>query len=393
MKRYSANYILPVNGNPIKNGIVVIDDNNQIVDVIDPKGDAIELESMEFHNGVIIPGFVNAHCHLELSHLNGKLNGSKEGIAGFVSQIRTRRVISQEDIYNAIKQGLRDLEINGTVAVGDICNTADTFVLKQSSNLYFHNFIELFGLLSDDAELRFDNAKNILNEALLSNKSSSITPHATYSISDRLWALIRDDLRKSGSIASIHYGESLQEYDFLINRTGALTESFKALNIANGIASNTSPLEVVKTYIPRQNPTLFVHNTFARREEVETIISHFDKPFFVLCPSSNLFIEGQLPDILMLKDSGASIAIGTDSYASSNTLSVFDQAMILMDNFPQLKFNELMQWSTLNGAKALGIDSIYGSFEKGKKPGLNLITNFDFTRMRPTVNSRVKRIV
>ncbi len=393
MKLYSANYIFPINSNPIKNGIVVIDDNNQIIEIIDPKGEALELASMEFHNGIIVPGFVNAHCHLELSHLQGKLCDGPDGISGFVSQIRALRTSTHDNIQKSIKRALRDIELNGIVAVGDICNNTDSFALKQSSKLHFHNFIELFGLHTDDAEHRFDNAKNILNEALTLNKSSSLTPHATYSISDKLWALIREELRKSGSIVSIHYGESQQEYDFLSNRTGTLAENFKALGIADGIASSTSPFDIVQTYLPHQNPTLFVHNTFSKREEVEAIISHFDRPFFVLCPSSNLFIEGRLPDVLMLEDAGASIAIGTDSYASSNTLSVFDQAMVLLDKFPGLTFNEVMQWSTLNGAKALGIDHIYGSFEKGKRPGLNLITNFDFTSMSPTSKSRVKRLV
>lgn len=393
MKRFSANYILSSNGKLIKNGIIVLDINNAIVDVIDPQGEVLELASMEFHNGIIVPGFVNAHCHLELSHLKGKLDNSNEGIAGFVSQIRLLRTSTESEIRNSIQQSISTLESNGTVAVGDICNTTDSFSLKQLSKLHFHNFVELFGLHADDAEFRFENAKSILNEALLSNKSSSLTPHATYSISEKLWNLIMMELKESSLVVSIHYGESLQEYSFLKDRSGVLAENFKALGITDEIASTITPFEIVKTYLPKHNPTLFVHNTFAQRGEIRAIISHFDKPFFVLCPSSNLFIEGRLPDVLMLKDTGACIALGTDSYASSDTLSVFDQAKILLEKFPELNFNEVMQWATLNGAKALSVDHIFGSFEKGKKPGLNLITNFDFSQMKPTAQSRVKRLV
>jgi cytosine/adenosine deaminase-related metal-dependent hydrolase len=269
----------------------------------------------------------------------------------------------------------------------------DSFSPKQSSKLHFHNFIELFGLLPDDAEFRLDNAKNILNIASKSNKSNSLTPHATYSISNKLWDLISKELKRSNSIVSIHYGESQQEYNFLKDQSGALAENFKVLGIANGIEFRTSPLEIVKTYLPKQNPTLFIHNTFAQRAEIEAIKSHFEKPYVVLCPSSNLFIEGRIPDVLMIKGTGACIALGTDSYASSNTLSVFDQAKILLEKIPGLNFNEVIQWATLNGAKALGVEHIYGSFEKGKKPGLNLITNFDFNQMKPTSQSRVKRLI
>ncbi|RPH32754.1 MAG: hypothetical protein EHM93_07965 [Bacteroidales bacterium] len=391
MHRYSANYIYPINGVPIRNGIVVIDNSRKIVEIVDPKGNEKEYESMEFYNGVIVPGFVNAHCHLELSHLKGRLEKS-DGIAGFVSQIRNLRGDSEGLIRSSITQAISTLELNGTVAVGDICNTADSFSFKQASNLHFHNFIELFGLLEDDAEARFVNAKLLLNETLPLQSTSSLAPHSPYSISDRLWGFISDELHKSDSIVSIHYGESLQEYSFLMNRTGLLAESFKALGISDGIALGITPFEVVKKYLPHASPTLFIHNTFVKRDEVRGIIKHFDKPYFVLCPTSNLFIEGCLPDIPMLMNEGACIAVGTDSLASSNTLSVFDQILIILEKFSALTFDDAIKWATLNGAEALGVESIYGSLEKGKSPGLNLITNFDFSLMKPTKMSRVRRL-
>lgn len=393
MKRFSANYIYPINGQPIKNGIIVINDDNEIVDIIDPKGDALELASMEFHNGVIVPGFVNAHCHIELSHLKGKLDSRNKGIAGFVSQIRSLRTSVDSEIQNSIQQAISTMESNGTVAVGDICNTIDSFPQKQSSKLLFHNFIEVFGLLPDEAETRVLNAKGILTKGLLTNDLNSLTPHATYSLSNKLWDFLSEELKISGSIVSIHYGESLQEYNFLKDRTGILAENFKALGIADGIVSNTSPIEIVKAYLPKNNNILFVHNTFAQREEIKGIISHFDKPFFVLCPLSNQFIEGKLPDIPMLVDERVCLAIGTDSYASSNTLSILEQILIILEKFSSLSFSEVIRWATLNGAKALNIDATIGSFEKGKKPGLNLISHFDFSNMRPTAQSRVKRLV
>lgn len=392
MQRFSANYIFPTKGKAIRNGVVVLDNNQTIVDIIDPKGNEIEYESMEFHNGVIVPGFINAHCHTELSHLKGKVDNDNHGIAGFISQIRSLRDSADAEIQAAIKQAIYSLEISGTVAVGDICNSTDSFLKKQSSNLFFHNFIELFGLLENDAEIRFRNAKLILDDAFITNKSNSLTPHAAYSISNKLWGLINEKLTQSNSLVSIHYAESIQEYDFLMNRTGILAENFKSLGIADGIEANITPLEMVKKYIPPKNPTLFVHNTYVKKEEIKDIISYYDSPFFVLCPSSNLFIEGRLPDVQMLIDEDATIALGTDSYASSSTLSIFDQVLILLEKFPSLTFEEVIKWSTYNGAKALGIDSKYGSLEIGKTPGLNLITDFDFNLMKPTPKSRVRRL-
>jgi cytosine/adenosine deaminase-related metal-dependent hydrolase len=163
MRRFSAHYVFPVNESPIKNGIVTVDDNNTILEIITPGDNLKELGSMEFHNGVIVPGFVNAHCHLELSHLKGRICQSK-GIAEFVSQVRSTRKSEKHEIALAIKQAIRVLESNGTVAVADICNTADTIVEKQKSEILFHNFIELFGLNPNDTQERIANLLALLSK-------------------------------------------------------------------------------------------------------------------------------------------------------------------------------------------------------------------------------------
>lgn len=392
MRRFSANYIYPVSGSIIRNGIVVLDNDNTVVDVVDPKGNEIEYESMEFHNGIIVPGFVNAHCHIELSHLKGRL-ASSDGIAGFVTQIRNQRSDDESLISSAIKLAIADLEMNGTVAVGDICNTSHTANEKQRSNIYFHNFIELFGINANEAHERFKSGKELLDRFYSNKGSKSLTPHSTYSISDKLWALISNELGKSSSLVSIHYGESIQEYSILKDGTGQLADSFKALNIPINLPKRFTPFEVVEQYIPKGSRLLLIHNTFSTTEEVQKLIQYFEEPYFVICPASNLFIEGKLPNIPMLLKQGANIALGTDSLASSNTLSVFDQILVILDKFPAISFSDAIRWATLNGANALNIGSLYGSFEMGKKPGLNLITDFDFGQMKPTAKSRVRRLI
>lgn len=391
MRRFSANYIYPVSGAPIRNGIIVLDNNNRVVDLINPKGKEKEFESMEFHNGVIVPGFVNGHCHLELSHLKGRLEQST-GISGFVSQIRSLRRDDDSVIKKSVEQAILELENNGTIAVGDICNTLDSFDGKLKSDIYFHNFIEIFGLDSTSSHEKIDLSIKLLNSVQLNIGRKSLTPHSTYSISENLWELINAELVKNHSVVSIHYGESQEEYSILMNRSGRLADNFKTLGIPLDLPNCSSPIEVVKRYIPKGSKLLLIHNTFSTRTEVQQLINHFEEPYFVLCPSSNLFIEDKLPDLLMLIDLGANLAIGTDSLASSNTLSVLDQLNILLDKFPSITFAEAIKWATLNGAKALNIDSIYGSFEEGKSPGLNLITDFDFVSMKPTAKSRVRRL-
>lgn len=393
MRRYSANYIYPVIGAPIKNGVIVLDNSGSIVDIID-QGDSVkELHSTEFHNGIIVPGFVNAHCHLELSHLKGVLNKST-GIAGFVTQIRGLRRAEQGQIQKAIKAAVKDLIVNGTVAVGDICNTVDSIVFKKDESILFQNFIEQFGLSNDNAFEKFNQSKELLGLFCDSlGNCSSIVPHSTYSLSENLFELIACEIKANQYPISVHYGESRQEYQLLKDCSGPLADAYIELGIPLNLPDCKSPIEVVTKYIPKETKVLFVHNTFASREEVKLLGTYFRDSFFVLCPSSNLFIEGVLPDVKMIVDAGVKIALGTDSYASSDTLSVFDQMMILLNSFPSLSFQEVLNWATINGAKAFNFDSSIGSLEIGKKPGLNLITNFDFSNMRPTSKSRVKRLV
>jgi cytosine/adenosine deaminase-related metal-dependent hydrolase len=194
-------------------------------------------------------------------------------------------------------------------------------------------------------------------------------------------------------LVSIHYGESEEEYALLRDHSGLLADGYKKLGIPLNLPNCKSPLEVVMRFVPKQSKPLLVHNTFVSIEEIKQLVEYFSELCFVLCPSSNLFIEGVLPDIAMLASAGVNIALGTDSFASSNTVSVFDQMMILLERFPSLHFDEVLKWATLNGAKALNFNFQVGSIEEGKKPGLNLITNFDFTLMKPTSSSRVKRLI
>ncbi|MHC1703586.1 MAG: amidohydrolase family protein [Tenuifilaceae bacterium] len=393
IRRFTANYIFPVVGLPIRNGILGVDENGCIIEIIDQGNNIEELSSTEYHNGVIVPGFVNTHCHLELSHLRNALKKST-GIAGFVSQVRGMRNAELLDINKSIKEAVQSLKTNGIVAVGDICNTSDTIEIKEESGILFHNFIEQFGLASENANEKYNQSKELLNLFVNSTKqSSSITPHSTYSICDELWSLIRKEFTNQDIPISIHYGESKQEYILLKNHSGHLAQNFKELGIPLNLPNCESPFEVVTKYLPKESKVLFVHNTFASKEEIQKLAEHFKESFFVLCPSSNQFIEGVLPNVPMIMETGVNIAIGTDSYASSETISVYDQMMILLQEFPSISFNEVLKWATLNGAKALNFEGKVGSFEVGKCPGLNLITNFDFTQMRPTSKSKIKKLV
>lgn len=392
MRRYSANYVYTNLGKPIRNGIVELNDDGVITKIYDPKGEIKELAFTEFYNGVIVPGFVNTHCHTELSYLKGKIKPNS-GLHGFINQLNSHKLEGELNNETPIREAIAEMFRQGIVAVADICNKSVSFNGKKNSEIRFVNLIEVFGLEPDKAQHIIYKAKQILEvEQKKYPQEFQLTPHSTYSLSEQLWNLVRPEIQLN-KLVSIHFAESKEESTFSEEQKGKLADSF----IARGLPITSAPMgkqtDIVKNYIPQDANILFVHNTFLEKDQLDELIEYFDHPFFVLCPSSNLFIEGKLPNIEMLLEKDAEITFGTDSLASSPTLSILDQIIIIQAHSPNIPFSEVLKWATINGAKALGFEKELGTIEPDKKPGLNLITPFDFTNMKPSDNSRVRRLI
>lgn len=392
MRRFSANLVFTNTGAPIKNGVVGVNEVGEVVEIIDHRHGVKEYRSTEFHNGIIVPGFINAHCHTELSHLKGEIE-EKTGLAGFVSQIRDHRLGGGTGDYDSIQSALQEMERQGVVAVGDICNTADSLEAKGRSRIKFLNFIEVLGLNPDAAESTMQEAGRLATEFKEKlNIPSWITPHSVYSLSTPLWQHLSSYFNND-SIISIHYAESGDEEKFVSQREGGIADNYSRWGLPMEHAPADTPFNILETYLPEKAKILFIHNTYLKQKELEQIGNTFPNSTFVLCPTSNLYIENRLPDIAMLSRSRVKIALGTDSLASSATLSVFRQIQVILKHFPELSFEQVMMWATQNGAQALGMESTLGTIEVGKSPGLNLITPFDFVQMRPYDHSRVVPLV
>ena len=393
MRRLSANYIFPVTSGPLKNGIVEIDDNGIILDIIDTGGALKETRNLEFYNGIIVPGFVNTHCHLELSALKDFLP-EKSGLTGFIEQmIDYRKNRISEQSTQAIKQADKLMYSNGIVAVGDIVNTNSSKETKLHSKIFYHSFIEISGL-GKDYKQRFEKAKALNSEFREEKLSSSIVPHAPYSVSKQLFGLIKKEALIHGSILSIHNQESKDENEMFLKGSSNLLNFFKAaeIDLSYWEKSGRSSVETILDYLPTNNPVLFVHNIYTTPQEIKKVVELFPNIFWVFCPRSNIFIENKLPEIDSFLEYSGKISLGTDSLASNKILSILDEMIAIYNEYPHIQFESLLQWATLNGAKALKIDDQYGSLEKGKQPGLNLITNFDFQEMQITSKSLVKRL-
>jgi aminodeoxyfutalosine deaminase len=397
VRKITATYIFPGNQPPIKNGILACSSDGTILEISGNNEKIKEQAGLEYYSGILVPGFVNTHCHLELSHLKGKI-GEKTGIGGFVGQINQLRNQETENTEKAIQVADRKMWASGTAAVGDISNSTLTMETKKISKIYYHTFIESFGFHPSRAERAFDIAQFVQFQFREKGLANCIVPHSPYSVSKSLFEKIKQNAIIEKSILTIHNQESESESEFYNKGTGAIINHLQnnlGIDTSHWQPTGKSSLVSVLEYLPAENQLLLVHNTFTKKEDLDELrkIRSTENTFLVLCPNSNLYIENQLPPVPLFRDENLNICIGTDSLASNHELSVLAEMITLQMNFPEIKLEELIQWASINGAKALQIDEKFGSFEAGKKPGVNLISGIDFKMMKLTEKSRIKRLI
>ena len=187
-KKFSADAIFDGYQMQDQSKVLILDERNvveAIADRIDAGDDVQQL------SGILTPGFINAHCHLELSHMKGMIP-EHTGLIDFVLNVMGQRHLTEEQILSAIEKADDEMYQNGIVAVGDICNNPLTIPQKIKSKIHYHNFIEVAGFIPAAAQTRFDKATELLNDfnsafstqpASPGGRHSTLSPHAPYSVS------------------------------------------------------------------------------------------------------------------------------------------------------------------------------------------------------------------
>ncbi len=279
----------------LKKGIIVLNEEGIVTEIIDTKGRLEEQAGVEFYSGAVVPGFVNAHCHHELSHLRSVFP-EKTGLPGFLKNVVANRNHEESVVLDEASKADFEMWQNGIVAVGDISNTYTTFEIKSRSKLRYHTFIEVLGFSPHRAGRAFEWAEICLAEARSLGIPASIVPHAPYSISKELFELVSKFAEDNHSILSIHSQECASEDD--LYRTGDgelarhLTENL-SMDISFFEPTGKTALESVINWLPEQNKLLLVHNVCTVQKDIDLLrfVRNIDKTWFVLCPNSNLYIE------------------------------------------------------------------------------------------------------
>jgi cytosine/adenosine deaminase-related metal-dependent hydrolase len=360
------------------NDHVLVMENGRVTDLIPEKDAGTAIEWME---GILCPGLVNCHCHLELSHMKGVIP-EKTGLVDFVYQVVTGRHHSDEDILRAVQEAEDEMKRNGIVAVGDICNNALTIGQKKKERLLYYNFIESSGWLPSVAGIRFERAKELFemySECSSNRMHTSIVPHAPYSVSENLWKSIRPFFENM--TVSMHNQETAFEDEFFLTGTGDFQRMYKMMKIDNShhLPTRKSSLQSSFGHLMDAANIILVHNTFTRQEDIDYITrmstaGTTPEIYFCCCPNANLYIENSLPPIDLFRNNRCNITLGTDSLASNHELNILSEIRTIRKNF-KVPDDELLSWATINGAKALQMDKKLGSFEKGKEPGVILLND------------------
>ena len=347
-------------------------------------------EQIQHFDGILSPGFINAHCHLELSHLKNKI-GVNVGLQEFVKQIVAIRKVEEHIIADAIEKAEDEMFTNGIVAVGDICNTLDTLSVKEKHRLSYYSFIELYDL---DPTRAYDKIKaGVIMQDAFQDKCirAALVPHAPYSVSFNLWKLLTNYF--GSNTISMHNQETKDENEFFEKKSGSFLGMYERTKVSLDFfeATGRSSLQSVLPYFKKAARSILVHNSFTSKEDIQAVEKEMPNSFWCLCPNANWYIEKTLPPIDLLRSQNATIVLGTDSYASNWSLNIMDEIKTIQKHFSSIPLAEMLQWATMNGARALQMESSVGSFEKGKKPGVVLIEGVESGLV--VKNSTVKRIL
>ena len=375
MRKITADQIFTLSNTTQPHDTVIITDYDGNILAIEKKSEH-DPASLEVYEGVIVPGFINTHCHLELSHMKGIVNTGTTLIP-FITGVVTKRNAPAEQIADAIAQAEAEMIAGGIVAVGDITNVPDTFAQKAKGNLKYYSFVEMFDFLQEsDAEREFEKYKAVYDALPLADGSKkSAVPHAPYSVSKNLFKKINNTNAASGITVSIHNQETQPEQDLFMSGTGAFYDFYGKFGISlDSFKPNMKP--AIYYALENMNPnnrTLFVHNTLTSQSDIETTHAWSPNVYWATCPNANLYIENRLPNYQNFINTNARLTIGTDSLTSNWQLSILEEMKTIQRFQSYIPFETILKWATINGAEALGFDDTLGSIEVGKKPGLNLL--------------------
>jgi cytosine/adenosine deaminase-related metal-dependent hydrolase len=381
MVRCRASWLLPIAERPIRDGWVAIDAGRVVSygGADRPGADVEGGRDVDLGSVAILPGLVNAHTHLELSYLRGRVPRD----ASFVSWIRAvmaaRRAYPDPtvaEILDGVVEGIAEAIRCGTAAVGDISNTLATSSALAESALAGVVFYELIGFNTADPTGMVDRACDAIRGVKGSDRvRASLAAHAPYSVAPAVLRAIAEAMDRDGlPTCSVHLSESAEEVEFLLTGEGPWRQLLEDVGAWNPtwVAPGVSPVQYLAEHAFLGSRVMAVHGVQMTAADLARLAAHHTT--LVTCPRSNEFTGAGTPPIEQFYRSGVAVAVGTDSLASTPDLNLFSELAAMRALAPAVPAAMLIESATKQGARALGLEVDYGTIEAGKRARLVAVT-------------------
>lgn len=393
---HAALRVVPVEGPPLENGCVVV--RGERIVAVGPRRIA-EGNIVEHGDAVLLPGFVNAHTHLEFSQLTAPLGRRGIPFHDWVHEVIAHRMSPAFDGVAAVRLGLQQSLAAGVTTIGDIATVVPyAFFDDPPAAGRVVSFFEMIGLSPERAKSELARLDEFLPRADHPNSLRGISPHAPYSVHPDLVATAASRSAERRVPLAFHLAEMREELQLLAVGAGPLVDSLDKLGFwaAGNIPPGSKPLDYLRV-LSKAHRSLIIHGNYLSDDDAVFLAEHADRMTVVYCPRTHHFFGHEPHPFVKLLEAGVAVAVGTDGRCSNPDLNLHDELRFLHRTYPQLSAERIVRLGTLDGARALGLSDQIGSLAPGKQADFVVLRSSDVgddpyeAILAPT--ARVERVV
>jgi 5-methylthioadenosine/S-adenosylhomocysteine deaminase len=373
--RYHARWVLPITQAPIEKGTVVETDG--VITYVGPRAGAPPGEDYELGEAILLPGLVNTHTHLELTAMRGFLENCQ--FAEWIDKLRQSRnaVLNDEMLLDSARLGIIEGLEAGITTYADTCSTGVAMTAMRELGVRGVMYQEVFGpdpSHADDAMRDLEGRISRLERDRTTLVGLGVSPHAPYTVSDRLYELAARFANDRELPLAMHIAESESEYALVARAHGDFADRWHKRGIAVTVRAR-SPIELLERRGTLERGPLLIHCVRVDQPDIAIIASH--RCAVAHCPASNAKFGHGIAPLLPLVAAGIRVGMGSDSVASNNRMDILDEARLAVlihraatQQHDAFGAHQALELATIGGARALGIDSRIGSLEVGKEADL-----------------------
>jgi cytosine/adenosine deaminase-related metal-dependent hydrolase len=372
-RTYRARWVLPIVGPPLRDAWVTVAQGR--VQAVGQR--SVPANATDLGDVALLPGLVNAHTHVELSWMAGKVPPAASMPEWIRAVIKLRGAGpggGDDECLSAMTHAVSDMRATGTVLAGDISNTLKSVPVLERGRCEAAVFHEILGFKPADPAAQAREARKRLEDLVADwphdstnqLRMHSVVAHAPYSTAPALFGEIAAHHQGPAPL-SVHLAESVEEVELLHTGRGPMRALLEALGVwdATWKVPRCGPVEFLRRVGYLQPGTLLVHCVHLTATELDEVRDA--DAIIVTCPRSNTWVGGGVPPVSRFYGAGVPVAIGTDSLASTDSLNMFDELAALRRLAPEVDAARLLESATRVGAEALGFGQHYGTISEGRR--------------------------